>query len=227
MSKGRLLRIASYLLVIVIFSLVAFIVPLEKTATFWVAYAFGIVACILQEAICIMSWDKAMTTKSRFLGIPQLMVGVYYLIAQLIVSLVFIFMPHLSFVIPLGISILLLALFAILMIGTEAARDEIQRIDDKVAAKVGFIKGLQVEVELLILHAHNDEVKRQLKDLAESIRYSDPMSTETVAPVEAQMTALLAEIKATIRDASGNPNPLIANMKYLLSERNGKVRLSK
>jgi hypothetical protein len=214
-------------MVIAVFSLVAFVVPFEKTTTFWVAYAFGIVAVLLQEIICIVAWDKATTTKSRFLGIPQLMVGVYYLIAQLIVSVVFIFMSHLSFVIPLVASILLLMLLAILMVGTEAARDEIQRIDDRVAAKVGFIRDLQAEVELLVSRFDDDEVKRQLKALAEDIRYSDPMSTEAVSHLESQITSSLRELKTMTRDMSGDPSPLIANVGYLLAERNSKVRLSK
>ena len=53
----------------VVFSIIIFVIPSEKTSTFWVAYAFSVAAFGMQIPV----WKKALgqpNLKSKFLGYP-------------------------------------------------------------------------------------------------------------------------------------------------------------
>lgn len=60
----------------ILISVIAFAVPTEKTASFWIAYIFTLVAILGQ----IYVWKQG-NRKSKFLGLPTLYVGSIYLAA--------------------------------------------------------------------------------------------------------------------------------------------------
>ena len=60
----------------VLFNVLAFVIPTEKTATFWIAYAFSVVAFGLQIGIWKFAFKGADTLKSKFLGISLIFVGI-------------------------------------------------------------------------------------------------------------------------------------------------------
>lgn len=92
-----------------VFSVVEFAAPIEKTSTFWVAYAFAVAAMAFQ----IPAIKKALSNlnlKSIFMGYPLLYISVAYLAAQLVASLAFMLMPNVSVWAAAIVSIVLLGL---------------------------------------------------------------------------------------------------------------------
>ena len=73
---------------LVVFSVVAFAIPFAHTTAFWVAYGFGALAILFQLYIFKASHAGDGDAKSRFYGFPIARLGVYYLVAQLIVSVI-------------------------------------------------------------------------------------------------------------------------------------------
>src|SRR5699024_9836989 len=94
-------------------------------------------------------------------------------------------------IIPSWVAIIICALIlgisAICLISADAARGEIARVEEKVNRKVFYIRKLQVDVEMLAEQEQNPETKIALAKLAEKIRYSDPMSSEVLADLEAKI----------------------------------------
>ena len=67
------------------------------------------------------------------------------------------------------------------MISSNAGCNEIERVEANVQKKVFYIRELQAAIELLADNESDAAVKTALAQLAERIRYSDPMSSEQLA----------------------------------------------
>ena len=205
-----------------LFNVVAFAIPTEKTATFWIAYAFSVIAFALQILVWMFAFKGADTIKSKFLGIPLLSVGFRYLVIQIVAFAVFIIFPALPTWIPVVICSVILGTSAICLIGTETGREEINRTEEKIEQKVFFIKALQVDVELIAETETDPKVKEELISLAEKIRFSDPVSDDALQEIDAEISNKIKELKY-----SENKKPIIAVASALLSERNKKAKILK
>ena len=78
----------------------------------------------------------------------------------------------------------ILGIAIISILSVQSAQTEIERVENKVNTKVSYIRNMQTEVEMLAEIETNPEVKEKLKELAEKIRFSDPMSNEKLQALE-------------------------------------------
>lgn len=218
-NKSRGYLILAILLITI--SVIAFVVPTEKTATFFVAYAFTVLAFIAQ----ILLWKRALgpqEMKSKFLGFPILHIGIVYLIVQMVAFLVFLAAPAIPTWCAVVVCLLIAAIAALCIIPTDAAVEEIERIGKKVEEKVFFIKSLQVDVEMLAEREEDAATKQALYRLAEKISFSDPISHEQLAELEGQISAKMAKLKIAT-----DKTDLVKELGLLLDERNMKCRILK
>ena len=222
MKKNKGMAYAILGIAFVVFNVIAFAVPTVKTATFWIAYVFAAVAFVSQIAIWKFAFKGADTLKSKFLGISLILVGITYLIIQLIAFAIFMAFPIAPTWIAIVVCALILGISAICLIGTETGREEINRVEEKVEKKVFYIKSLQVDIELLASDETDAVTKAALTKLAEKIRFSDPMSSEVLAELEAEITAKVKELKT-----AENKAEIIKVLDSLITERNKKAKLLK
>ena len=209
-------------IVFALFNVLAFVIPTEKTATFWIAYAFSVVAFGLQIGIWNFAFKGAETRKSKFLGIPLISVGARYLVVQVIAFVVFMAFPFLPSWIPIVVCSVILGISAICLIGTETGREEINRVEEKVEKKVFYIKSLQVDIELLAESENDPDIKAELLKLADKIRFSDPMSSDALAKIETEILEKVSELKT-----AENKLAIIAATSALVAERNKKAKILK
>ncbi|MBR4123779.1 MAG: hypothetical protein IKT93_05115 [Clostridia bacterium] len=222
MKKNKGMAYAVLAIVFVLFNVIAFAVPTAKTSTFWIAYVFTTIAFASQIAIWKFAFKGADTLKSKFLGIPLISVGITYLIIQLITFTIFMAFPIAPSWIAIVVCALILGISAISLIGTETGREEINRVEEKVEKKVFYIKSLQVDIEMLASDETDDDIKAALTKLVEKIRFSDPMSNDVLADIEAEITAKVKELKT-----AENKTEIIKVLDSLLTERNKKAKLFK
>ena len=202
-------------------SVIAFAVPTIKTATYWIAYAFTAAAFVAQ----IIIWNKALgkeTLKSKFLGFPVVHIGIVYAVIQVIAFAVFMFVPTLPAWSAIVVCSVIAGISAVCMISADAGRDEIERVEAKVQKKVFYIRELQADIELLADNETNADVKTALTQLAEKIRFSDPMSNEQLVDLENKISSKVAELKAT-----ASKMEIITELNSLLDERNKKCKILK
>ncbi len=83
------------------------------------------------------------------------------------------------------------------MIASDVGRSEIERASAKVQEKTFYIKQLQTEVELLADAETDIATKSALTQLAEKIRYSDPMSDEQIVDIENRIATKISELKSS------------------------------
>lgn len=206
----------------VLVSVIAFAVPTIKTGTFWIAYVFIAIAFAAQIGIWRIAFRKKETLKSKFLGFPVVHIGVVYAIIQIVAFAIFMFMPALPVWSAIVVCSIIVAVSAVCMIAADAGRGEIERVEVKVQEKVFYIKELQADVEILANNEINADVKAALTQLAERIRFSDPMSNEQLADLENKISAKVAELKTAV-----NKVEILSELNSLLDERNKKCKILK
>ena len=222
MKKNGLMSYLALGIVFALFNVIAFVIPTEKTATFWTAYAFSVVAFAVQIPLWKIAFGKKDTLKSKFLGIPVIHVGITYLIIQLIAFAVFMIFPTIPIWLAVVVCAIILAISALCAIAGQAGANEINRVEEKIKVKRAFIQFLQTDIEMLVESETDAETKAELKKLAEKIRFSDPMSHEMLGELESRISAKVEEMK-TATDKKG----IIAEVTTLLTERNKKCKILK
>jgi len=211
-----------YVILGILFALVniiTFAVPIAKTATFWIAYAFTAAAFAAQIGIWKTAFGKAEALKSKFLGFPVVHIGIVYAVLQVIAFAIFVFVPTLPAWSAVVVCSIIVGVSAVCMISAEAGRNEIKRFEAKVQKKVFCIRELRADVELLADNESDADVKTALTQLAEIIRFCDPMSNEQLADLENKISAKVAELKT-----ASSKLEIITELYLLLEERNKKCK---
>ena len=222
MKKNKGIAYTVLAITFVLLNVIAFAIPTPKTTTFWIAYAFTAVAFVLQIVLWNSAFNGAEALKSKFLGIPIISVGIIFLVVQIIAFAVFLALPLIPSWIAVIVCASILAISAICLFGTGFAKGEINRVEAKVEKKVFYIKSLQVDVEMLANTEADADIKVSLTKLAEKISFSDPMSNDALIDIETEIADKVKELKTT-----ENKTEIIADIEFLLTERNKKAKLLK
>ena len=222
MKKNNLMSYLSLGIVFALFNVIAFAIPTDKTATFWTAYVFSIIAFAVQIPLWKIALSKKDTLKSKFLGIPVIHVGITYLIIQLVAFAVFMIFPTLPAWLTVVVCAIILAISALCAVAGQAGANEINRVEEKIKVKRAFIQVLLVDIEMLVESEADVETKAALKKLAEKVRFSDPMSHEMLGELESRISNKVEEIKT-----AENKIDAIKEVELLLIERNKKCIILK
>ena len=211
--------VKGYVLIGIIFILITVVslaIPTSKNAAFWIAYIFTVVALAAQ----IVLWKRTFghkELKSKFLGFPIVHIGIVYLVVQITVLFIFVFAEKLPTWSALVSCTAIAAIAAIFMISADVGRTEIERVEQKVQGKVFYIKNLRVA------SAEKDaKTKKALEQLAEKIRFSDPISNEQLASLEEKISIAVENLKF-----SDDKMKIIEDLNLLLDERNRKCKILK
>ena len=167
--------------------------------------------------------------KSKFYGWPIARIGAMYLIAQLVLGLVFM---ALGTIIPLWVPFLLYVVLtgaaAAGLVAADAVRDEVQQQDIKLKKNVACMRALQSKAATMAQLAQDAQIRRALEQFSEDLRFSDPVSDAALADIEADLTACVDELhQAVIEGDSANTMELVRKAGIILVERNRQCRLGK
>ena len=216
-------------ILLIVFSVIAFAAPFAKTGVFWMAYLFGVIAIAYQIYVFKISFDQGGDVKSKFYGFPIARVGVIYLAVQLVISLI---EMCLAAIVPMWVSVIINVLpiaFALIgCIAAEVMRDEIVRQDIKIKTDVGNMRALQSQTASFVGMCQDADVKKQLQDLADEFKYSDPVSSEATKEMETELKFLVNEIQRALVDGDmKSVEGFLVRVKASLAERNRVCKLGK
>jgi hypothetical protein len=255
LTKNNTLFLASVFIIMAVYNVVVFILPFSKGGWFWTGYGFSMFAFVLTAAVGLYAFGREklqskfyripLVSVARRYLIVQLIVGILEMIFQHnqylvgILEMVFQNNPYLvgflkmvsqnsqyfQFQYGIALNAILLGACLIGLIAVDAAREEIERIDEKIKEKVFYIKSLQVDIECLVDKTLDESVKKILKNLAETIKYSDPMSSPQLASIENKIETKVAILTETV-DAN-DIKALCNELQQLFAERNRKCKILK
>ena len=181
-----------WLLCLAVFNVIAFVTPnkigeLSKfSGSFWIGYIFITVA-FLGQLVCAFFAFRAKDLKKFFYRLPLISVSYGGLVAMLIVGSVFMAIPTLPEWVAIIVCVIIIAFNLIAIIKATAAADIVSEIDEKVAIQTLFIKSLTDDAQSLMTSAKTDELRAEAKKVYEAIRYSDPISNDSLSELDSQI----------------------------------------
>ena len=231
LNKKQLLPIAAFAVILIVYNVLAFVLPFAHKGPFWTAYVFGLISIFVSAAVIALAFNKTNTPKSRFYGFPIARVGVLYALIQLPLSFITMALSRIGDlpVWPFALVFVLLLAFALLgTIGAEAARTEVERIENDKKNSTASMKQFGVLSAGLADRCSDPEAKRAVTRLADALRYSDPVSGPATAAAEEELGALLNELRSAVASGDAASVQSVVNTAMnVLDERNRLCRLNK
>ena len=106
--------------------------------------------------------------------------------------------------------------------------EEIRTQDTKLKKDVSAMRALQSRVNQLVGMSGDGEAGRLVKTFAEELRYSDPVSSEALADIETELTALTDALQQAVVDGDeAAAITLCRKASVTLAERNRLCKLNK
>jgi len=229
MKKENIRGIAAAAIVVVVYLLLALVIPFEKNATYWVSFVFTLLSFGVVAGAFYIAFFRKPEAKSQFYGFPIARIGFIYGVAQLIAGFVFMivgrwvpaWIPTLLYAVAMGAALLGL-------ISAEAVVDQIEVMDQKLKTDVSFMRGLQSKANQLPGLTTDPEMVKQLQKFAEDVRFSDPVSAASLGEAERDLGMGVDELQQALVDGdSAAARQLLPKCTVLLAERNRLCKLSK
>lgn len=229
MSKNEKRVCIVLAVLLALFAVISFAVPFVKGGVFWLSFAFGIISITLQLYVIKVAFGKEESPKSKFYGFPVAKIGFGYMVAQLILSIIFM---AIGFICPLWIPVIIYAVLlgaaGIGFIAADATREEIERQDVVLKADTECMQSLRSIVYPLSGQVADKNCSELLHNLAEEFKYSDPVSSDAIKDIEQELSALVGELQKAVVDADVEViKALCQRIKSTLTERNRLCKLNK
>lgn len=196
-------------------------------ARFWVAFAFIILAAIVNLFCAFVAFGEDNQSK-LFLNLPLITISWAALIAMLLVGAILMLIPNCPAWITAIICILIMGIDAISVIKASWATETVNNIDNKIRPQTAFIRNLTVDAQSILARAQSDYVRGECNKVYDAIRYSDPMSNDALSVIEAKITVKMDEFStAVVSDNSVRVREIADELVILVAERNNKCRALK
>lgn len=227
MKKNFKFYAVSWALLFAIFNVLAFAVGFKNNASFWTAYITSVIAMLLQ-LVCAKISFKPEKLDRLFLNIPVISITFIGMVASMIIGAVCMVIPSVPVVAIIVIEYLILAFTGISVLKANAAAEIVNEVGEKVKEKTQFIKLTTVDAQNLMNSAKSESVKSACKKVYEALRYSDPMSNETLAHEEAEIADKMAELSSAVASDNADSAESISNeITVLVKARNNKCKMLK
>lgn len=216
---------------LVIFILIAFLVPFPRNGVFWTGFIFGMIAILAQALIWSIAFKGAKSARSKFYGVPITRIGTIYLIVQLILSLIAMFLAWVPAIPAWPFILVFLIIIGVVALGTIAAdvtREEIERQDVQIKRDVSNMRELQSLGRSLVASCEDKSILPQVQQLSDDLRFSDPVSSEATTESETELKRLLTELQTALFDGDvSGASGLCEQAQGVLAERNRICKLNK
>lgn len=216
-------------IILVVFAVISLAVPFVKGGVFWLSFVFGIIAIAVQLYVLKTAFGKDESPISKFYGFPIAKIGFVYMVAQLLLSLVFMAIGFMCPIwIPVIVYVALLGGASIGFIAADVTRDEIERQDVVLKADTECMQTLRSIVYPLSGQIEDAECSELLKKMAEEFKYSDPVSSDSIKDIEKELTTLVEELQKAVVDGDIEAIRLFSHkISVTLTERNRLCKLNK
>ena len=232
MKKTFKLYIIAWGLILAIFNLITFIIPTasgtEKfSGSFWIGY-ISIIVALIGQFVCSAIVFKHDEYKKAFYNITLLQSSFIGLVASFVIGIICMAIPGFPAWITTILCATVLALYSLAVIRVQFAVDAVTSIDDAIREKTYFIKNICIDAETLEASAKSDSVKADCKKVSEALRYSDPMSSDSLLSIEGEISLKFATFSEAVKiDDTEKVSELAKEVLILIGDRNRRCKLLK
>lgn len=231
MNKKNKSIIAVYGILAFIYLIAFVIIPFPKNAASWISFVFTLVSFVLSLGVTLYVFGKDDEMTSKFYGFPIFKIAYMYPLVQFAVGVIicliaaFVAVPYW---VALILSLIILGVSAIGVIATENARDIVEENEAEIERVTKATKLFNLNVSSVLDLCTEPSVKKELEKLAESFRFSDPVSSDATEDIESTIMEKLENLKISISSSDSDENiAKITELKNLLAERNRICKVSK
>ncbi len=224
-GQGRIwiLFLAAFLLV----NAVIILVPFEKSANLIIAWAGTVLMFLIGGIVLKVAMGKR-AGKSEVYQIGKKLLTTAYLfigIQLVFLLLVALLGKMLPFWCVLLAEIVLILLSVIFLMRRDMTRNAVQTMEKETVAKTAGIKSLRVKAEALCSSIDDPINAKALRQLADELRYTDPVSNDATSSYESRLDTLLESIAH--HDDPSERAELIRRATALVKERAFAAKSSK
>lgn len=198
LNKGQGISLLISFAIFTLFTVILFLLPIEKTLVFWMAYLFGAYALIVMLVSIFVFFSKT-SKEDKFLNMPVVIVSWVFFVAQLSYSYEEITAKILPYETALVTNLIAAVIYTILIVIISATTSKISDNDSHVIQKVLFKDSLKNE--LLRIKSNDSELSKKIKKLIDDITYSDPMSHSQLADIESSILEKTKELSGSVADS--------------------------
>ena len=194
------------------------------TNVFWLAWSFA-TPWNLVAAIALHLWAGKGDTVLK-------MPVAYYVCAvfggiYLLLGAIFMYANVTTITLLLILELIVTIAYLVIAFYVCAAGNYIASTEKEVQQKVSLIRTLQANVTACLPMVSNPTVKAALEELAEKIRFSDPMSDASLATIESEISSTIDEITCKLANADEDVEELISKAETQLANRNSQCLILK
>lgn len=231
MKKVFNMYVAIWAVLLVVFNAIAFISPgwigIEKySSSFWIGYAV-ITAAFLGQLACAWKAFGTDNLQKFFYSIPLIRISYAGLIATFVFGGLCMFLSLLWGWVAALVCLVVIAITVLAVIKAGTAGEIVGEIDDKVKAEARFIKLYTIKATELEAFAKTEIAKAEAKKIADSFRYSDPMSKPELEAVEAKIELAFKKFENAVKLGSEEVSALSEELESLIKARNNECKLLK
>ncbi|MCR5201796.1 MAG: hypothetical protein K6D02_01695 [Lachnospiraceae bacterium] len=241
LNKKQISLIIVYAILFVVFNVVYFAAPFTKTAGTWVMYVFSLISIVVGLIITMYAFwntddsDDLMSREqglqSKVYGFPIFRIGIIYVVLQLCISVVIFAIGHFINVpawVGIIISVILLGVALIGVIATDNVRDMVQETERVTYEKTKKMKSFKLDFDGIVTYAKDPELKNKLEKLAEKVKYSDPVSSDELEEIEAELQSETDALRSLVKSGevaeASEKADFVTN---LLEDRNRRCKAGK
>ena len=231
MNKKNKSIIAVYGILAFIYLIAFVVIPFPKNAASWISFVFTLISFVLSLGVSLYVFGKEDEMTSKFYGFPIFKIAYMYPLIQFVVGVIicliaaFVAVPYW---VALILSLIILGVSAIGVIATDNARDIVEENEAEVERVTKATKIFNLNIASVLDLCTEPSVKIELEKLAESFRFSDPVSSDATEDIESTIMEKLENLKISISSSDSDENiAKITELKNLLAERNRICKMNK
>lgn len=226
MKKLNMHALALGAVALIVFAVLAFLLPFTQNTVFWIAFCAALLMFGAAGAAFIRSFRKDETLESKVLGWPIFKVAVIGLAVQVMLSFVLMAVSGLCPVwVAVLIEVLVFAAIAALLIVRDASREAVTVSEQAVPDKTQAMKQLRLQAKNAAALVQDSQVRGEMEKLAEELQFSDPVSGSATEEMETALAGLIAQVK--LADTPQAALQLVQQARNLLKQRNEALKMSK
>lgn len=226
MKKTFKSYIGVWAICLVLFNVIAFVVPNELKSNFWVGYIF-ITLAFVGQLFCASISFKSENAQKFFYNFPLISISFVGTLIMLIIGGLTMAISAVPVWVGIVFCLVVLAFTAIAIINASVTSETVSNIDSKIKAQTLFIKILVADATTLMSKTQTTQAKEITKKVYEKIRYSDPVSNDALSSIESQITIKFKAFESAIIENSQNAISLGEELIILIDDRNTKCKLLK
>ena len=229
-NSNKILASCFPAIIFVVYTVITFIIwGDDKESGFWLGWVFSLIATIVTCAMPYLTVKNGKAVKSILDGFSIHFVTLIYFGAQLVLGFFCMILNEGPMTLLAILELVLHAAYAFFIIASFIGKNIVSGIEEEQKEKVYYIKSIASDLGLVAGKIQDEDLKKKAEKVAEIARYSDPMSNQTLAGLEATISTKVEELKDAVADekSSEEISKIIERIEEKLLERNEKCKLLK